>query len=212
MYRIIIADDHAVVCTGLELILKQTMDLRLADQVRNGDELLEKMRVNEYDIVILDISMPGKDALDVLKEIKNEKPGLPVVIFTMNPDVSFAGRMFSNGASAYINKETRPEQIVRILRKVAHGQIYKTNQQSEIIDDYNSRKKNGRQSECEQLTDREYQVLHLLVQGVKKSEIAQSLSVSKNTVGNHRNNIMKKLSVKSNSELIRYAIQKGIIN
>ncbi|HBH49539.1 MAG TPA: DNA-binding response regulator, partial [Bacteroidales bacterium] len=94
------ADDHAVVSTGLQLILNQTIDLRLVDKTKNGEDLLEKLHQNRYDLVLLDISMPGKDALDVLKEIKVTWPSLPVAIFTMNPDESFSSRMFLNGAAA----------------------------------------------------------------------------------------------------------------
>src|ERR1700733_11728106 len=104
--RIIIADDHAVVRTGLQLILDETEDMEIVEEARNGDELLEKLKDNNYDMVILDMSMPGKDALDVLKEIKSSKPELPVVIFSMNPDETNAVRMIQNGASAYINKQT----------------------------------------------------------------------------------------------------------
>lgn len=212
MYKIIMADDHAVVSTGLQLILNQTIDLRLVEQVKNGTDLLNKLQQEIYDIVILDISMPGKDALDVLKEIKNNWPHIPVAIFTMNPDESFSNRMFTNGAAAYINKETYPDQIIKILRMVARGEVYKTPAQKELLNEFMTNHANENKKEHELLTDREYQVLHLLALGVKKDDIANSLSVSKNTVSNHRNNILKKLSLSGNSELTRYAIQNGIIS
>ncbi len=212
MYRVIIADDHAVVCTGLKLILNQTIDLRLTEQARNGDELLEKLTASVYDLVILDISMTGKDALDTLKEIKSSYPSLPIVIFTMNPDESFAARMFTNGASAYVNKETQPEQIISIIRQVLRGGKYITPKQNALLENYTSHLNIFRHTAHNLLTDREYQVLHLLVQGIKKSDIASSLSVSKNTVSNHRNSIMKKLNIASNSELTRYAMQHGLIS
>ena len=104
--RIIIADDHAVVRTGLQLILDETTDMSICDEASNGDELIEKLRRNHYDLVLLDISMPGKDAMDVLKEIKTTWERTPVVIFSMNPDEIYAVRMIRNGASGYINKET----------------------------------------------------------------------------------------------------------
>lgn len=212
MYRVIIADDHAVVCTGLKLIFNQTIDLRLAEQARNGDELLCKLKASVYDLVILDISMPGKDALDTLKEIKSTYPSLPVVIFTMNPDELFAARMFTNGASAYVNKETQPEQIISIIRQILCGGKYITSKQNALLENYTGHLNTFRQTAHNLLTDREYQVLHLLVQGIKKSDIASSLSVSKNTISNHRNSIMKKLSISSNSELTRYAIQHGLLS
>jgi DNA-binding NarL/FixJ family response regulator len=111
--RIIIADDHAVVRTGLQLILDETSDLSIVDEARNGEELLDKLEINVYDLIILDVSMPGKDAMDVLIEIKTRWETLPVVIFSMNPDEVYAVRMITNGASAYINKETKPKLYVR---------------------------------------------------------------------------------------------------
>ncbi len=212
MYRIIMADDHAVVSTGLQLILSQTTDMRLVEHVKNGTDLLDKLKIDSYDLVILDISMPGKDALDVLKEIKSTWPDLQVVIFTMNPDESFSSRMLLNGASAYINKETMPDQIIKILRLAAQGNVYKSEKQEELLYEFTVNQKGVQDGNHELLTDREYQVLHLLAQGVRKDDIANSLNVSKNTVSNHRNNILKKLGLSGNSELTRYAIQHGIIN
>ncbi len=212
MYSIIMADDHAVVGTGLQLILSQTTDLRLVEHVKNGNELLDRLKEESFDLVILDISMPGKDALDVLKEIKSAWPAIPVVIFTMNPDESFSSRMLLSGASAYINKETLPDQIINVLRTVAQGKAYKTEKQEELLYEFNVNQKGASDRNHEVLTDREYQVLHLLAQGVRKDDIANSLNVSKNTVSNHRNNILKKLGLSGNSELTRYAIQHGIIN
>ena len=123
-YKIIIAGDHAVVRTGLQLILDDTDDLSIVDEARNGQELLDKLQINQYDLVILDIAMPGKDALDVLKEIKSTWTATPVVIFSMNSDNVFAVRMLSNGASAFINKETKPTQKIEILRVVVKGRKY----------------------------------------------------------------------------------------
>jgi len=209
--RIIIADDHAVVRTGLQLILDETDDLAITDEARNGEELLDKLRLNGYDLVILDISMPGKDGLDVLKEIKDTWPLLPVVIFSMNPDEIFAVRMISNGASAYVNKETKPRQIIEVLRTVANGHKYIFPRQAEILADrvFETDKKGSLIHDL--LTDREFQVFCMLASGLRKSEIALKLSISKNTISNHRNNILKKMNMSVNSELTRYAMQTGII-
>ncbi len=210
--RIIIADDHAVVRTGLQLMLDDTSDMRICDEASNGNELLEKLRHNSYDLVILDISMPGKDAMDVLKEIKTHWKRLPVVIFSMNPDEIYAIRMIRNGASAYINKETDSRQIIEILRTVLTGKKYFTQQQSDMLADIVSEPEKITTSTLhELLTDREFQIMFMLASGLKKSEIADRLSISKNTIGNHRNNILHKLNVSNNSELTRYAINQGII-
>ncbi len=208
---IIIADDHAVVRTGLQLIFDTTDDLSIVDEARNGQELLEKLKSNTYNLVILDISMPGKDALDVLKEIKITLPQLPVVIFSMNPDEVYALRMLSNGASAYINKETQPDKVIDILRFVLKGKKYISPQQAEIMADYISIPEKQVDITHESLTDREFQIFCLLASGVRKPEIAEKLEISIHTLSNHRNNILKKMNLATNSDLTRYALQAGFI-
>ena len=209
--RIIIADDRAVARTGLQLILDETYDLSIVDEARNGIELLDKIKKNNYNLVILDISMPGKDALDVLKEIKITFPLLPVVIFSMNSDEVYAFRMLKNGASAYINKETKPSHIIEILRIVLRGKKYISPHQAEIFaqDAVSFAKENTVTHEL--LTDREFQIFCLLANGISKTEIAEKLDISIHTLSNHRNNIMKKMKLTTNAELIRYAIQTRII-
>jgi DNA-binding NarL/FixJ family response regulator len=209
--RIIIADDHAVVRTGLQLILDETHDLSIIDEAQNGKELLEKLCINSYDMVILDISMPGMDSLDVLKAIKKDWTSLPIVIFSMNSNEIYEVRMLSNGASAFINKETRPAQIIEILRSVVKGKKYISPQQSEIMSDYISFQNKTIIAAHEVLTDREFQIFCLLASGIRKAEIASKFEISINTLSNHRNNIMKKMKMIANSELTRYALQEGII-
>jgi two-component system, NarL family, invasion response regulator UvrY len=208
---IIIADDHAVVRTGMQLILDETADLSIDDEAKNGQELLDKLQTHAYDLVILDISMPGKDAMDVLMEIKARWAHLPVVIFSMNPDEVFAIRMIRNGASAYINKETKPKQIIEILRTVLSGRKYFTALHSELLAEMVSDRDKLRTLPHQSLTDREFQVFAMLTSGTRKSDIAEKLAISKNTLSNHRNNIMKKMNISSNAELIRYAVQNRII-
>jgi DNA-binding NarL/FixJ family response regulator len=212
-YRIIIADDHAVVRTGLQLILDETDDLSIVDEARNGQELLEKLEDHSYDLVILDIAMPGKDALDVLKEINLRLSSLPVVIFSMNSNEAYALRMLSNGASAFINKETKPAQIIEILRIVLSGKKYISPQQAQVLAEYvsNPHQKDLSSAIHETLTDREFQIFCMLANGIRKAEIASKLEISINTLSNHRNNILKKMKISSNSEITRYAIQIGII-
>jgi len=210
-FRIIIADDHAVVRTGLQLILDETIDLSIVDEARDGQELLDKLQFNNYDLVILDIAMPGKDALDVLKEIKTKWSLIPVVIFSMNSSEMYAVRMLSNGASAFINKETKPTQIIEILRIVLSGKRYISPQQAEILVENASIREKPVNTSHEILTDREFQIFCLLANGIRKSEIAEKLEISINTLSNHRNNILKKMKMSLNSDLTRYAIHAGII-
>ena len=210
--RIIIADDHAVVRTGLQLILDETTDMSICDEAANGDELIEKLRHNRYDLVLLDISMPGKDAMDVLKEIKTTWERTPVVIFSMNPDEIYAVRMIRNGASAYINKETNPQRIIEILRIVLSGKKFFTQQQGAMLAEWVIEpEKNVGSLLHETLSDREFQIFFMMASGMKKSEIAEKLAISKHTIGNHRSNIMHKMNLTTNSDLTRYAIRNGII-
>jgi len=210
--RIIIADDHAVVRTGLQLILDETTDMSICDEAANGDELIEKLRRNRYDLVLLDISMPGKDAMDVLKEIKTTWERTPVVIFSMNPDEIYAVRMIRNGASAYINKETDPKRIIEILRIVLSGKKYFTQQQGSMLAEWVIEPEKSVDSLLhETLSDREFQIFFMMASGMKKSEIAGKLAISKHTIGNHRTNIMHKMNLTTNSDLTRYAIRNGII-
>ncbi|NJK85738.1 MAG: response regulator transcription factor [Bacteroidales bacterium] len=190
--RIIIADDHAVVRTGLQLILDETPDLCIADEARNGDELLVKLENEFFDLIILDLYMPGRDSLDVLKEIKQRWPSVPVIIFTMNPDDIYAIRMIRNGASAFINKETQPPQIIDIIRTVLSGRKYLSHRQSEMLTEMFSEPLQRLSPIHEQLTDREFQIFVLLTSGLKKNEISNRLSISKNTLNNHKTNILKK--------------------
>lgn len=209
--RIIIADDHAVVRTGLQLMLDETSDLLLCGEASTGQELLDKLSIEVFDMVVLDISMPGKDAMDVLKEIKDRWPQTAVAIFSMNPDEAHAVRMFRNGASAYINKQTQPKQIIEALRVVASGRKYFFPHQAELFSEMFTSSTSGNEDIHEALTDREFQVFLLLAHGKRKTEISNKLTISKNTVSNHRNNILRKMGFNTNAELTRYAIQKGFI-
>jgi DNA-binding NarL/FixJ family response regulator len=210
MKKIIIADDHAVVRTGMQLILEETQDLSIADECRDGDELLEKLRQGAYDIVLLDIHMPGKDSVEVLKEIRREYPELPVVIFTMNNEDSFMIKIFQNGASAFISKDLPPGSIIEIIRKVLKQKRYLTEKQSEIIARLTIDMENSRPG-TKDLSPREYQVLKEIALGKDYNEIAHNLGLSKNTIGNHRMKILKKLNLKNNSDLTRFAYKNGII-
>lgn len=210
--RIIIADDHAVVRTGLQLIIDETDDMEIVDEAKNGDELLEKLQKERFDLVILDMSMPGKEALDILKEIKFSWSSLPVAIFTMNPDSAYALRMLQNGASAYINKQTHPDELIEVFRKVLNGEKYIFPHQMELFTRHITNPESNEASPHTVLTDREVQIFVMLASGIRKSEIAEKLGISKNTISNHRNSIMKKMNMSLNSDLTRYAIQHKIIH
>lgn len=209
--RIIIADDHAVVRTGLQLILDETGDMEIVDEAKDGNELLSMLGKKSYDLVILDVSMPGRDTIDILKEIKERWKFLPVVIFSMNPDEIYAIRMIRNGAWAYINKETKPWNIIEVLRTVIGGKKYFFPHQADMLAEMALNPGKADVLPHNLLTDREAQIFSMLASGMRKSEIAEKMNISIHTLSNHRNNIIKKMNVSTNSELTRYAIRHGII-
>lgn len=209
--HIIIADDHAVVRTGLQLIFDETPDLEITDEAGTGDELLSKLENSRFDLVIMDMSMPGKDSLDTLSEIVQRWPDLPAIIFSMNSDEAFALRMIKNGASAYINKQTNSNHMIEIIRTVLSGKKYVSPYQSELLASQVFNPTIGSEDLHLLLSDREYQVFILLAGGTRNSEVAERLGISKNTVNNHRNSIMKKMNLSQNSDLTRHAIQHKII-
>lgn len=211
MKKAIIADDHAIVRSGLKLIFEERSKIEIVDECQNGNELLIKIREKEYDVVILDVMMPGKEALDVLKDIKLIKPSLPVVIFSMNPEKNLQLRMFRNGASAFINKEEDPAILIEAIRSVlSERKTYFTREQIQFFSTTLHEKEN-KETDHENLSDREFQVMCLLANGIKKTDIASKLNVSKNTINNHRQNILRKMKINNNAELTRYAIENNLI-
>ena len=209
MIQIVVADDHAVVRTGLQLIFSSAADLEIAGEASNAGELIQVLKKRMFDLVVLDMSMPGRDSMDALREIKTRWPDLPVVIFTMNPEDNYALRMLSAGASAYINKEQPPEVLIKAIRMAAAGKRFVTTDQAEMLmEQLLPDKKNNAVLE---LTDRELQVMRLIALGKNKNEIAESLQISKNTISNHRNNILKKLGLQNTADITRFAVSNRII-
>jgi DNA-binding NarL/FixJ family response regulator len=210
MIRIIIVDDHAVVRRGLKQILDETLDLVVADEASSGFELLEKVKKTKFDVVLLDISMPGIDGLDTLKELKIIKPELPVLIFTVYPEDQYAVRVLKAGASGYINKETEPDKLIDAIRKVARGGKYISPYLAELLA-FNLDMA-GKQPLHEKLSDREFQVMLMVAKGKKVKDIAEQLSLSINTINTYRNRILEKMDMKSNVEITHYAIKNQLID
>jgi two-component system, NarL family, invasion response regulator UvrY len=209
--RIIIADEQPIVRIGLKLLLEQTPDLCIWDQASNTVELFEKLEEQSFDLVILELFLPGKDTLDVLIKIKSHDRNLPVVIYTAYADGHLAIRLIKNGASAYINKKDHPDELIKVLRHVLSGKKHFTPEQKDLMTEKFAKSEEIGSNSDELLTDREFQVMFMLALGLNKSDIAEKLSVSKNTIGNHRYNILKKMHLSSNAELVRYAIHHGIV-
>ena len=209
MINIIIADDHAVVRKGLKQIFEETVDLVVTGEASSGNELLEKIRIEKYDVVILDISMPGKDGLDTLKELKNEFADLLVLIFTMYPEEQYALRVLKAGASGYINKESEPEELLSAIRKVTRGRKYISPTLAELL--ASNLDTDGKTPLHETLSDREYQVMCLISSGRTPTEIASELTLSVNTISTYRLRILEKMNMKNNAELTHYAVKNHLV-
>lgn len=209
MIKIIIADDHAVVRTGLKQIIESDPNLKVMGEASSGFELIEKIQEGNYDVVLLDISMPGKDGLETLKEIKKIKPKLPVLIFTVYPEDQYAVRLLKAGASGYLNKECEPEELIEAIHRVAMGRKYVSENLAELL----AQKLEDSSSVPlhELLSDREFQVLCLIASGKTIKEIAEELQLSSNTVSTYRIRILEKMKMKNNAELTHYAIKNGLV-
>jgi two-component system invasion response regulator UvrY len=209
MIRLLIADDHAVVRKGMKQILAETKDIIVADEASNGREALEKARKNNYDMALLDISMPGRDGLEVLKELKSLKPKLPVLMLSMYPEEQYAVRSLRSGAAGYLTKDSAPDELISAIRKVSSGGKYVSVSLAEKL-----ALKLGADLETplhETLSDREYQVMCMIASGKTVKEIGEQLSLSVKTVSTYRTRILDKMRLKGNAELTRYAIENKLV-
>jgi two-component system invasion response regulator UvrY len=209
MNKILIADDHTIVREGLKQILAETSDIVVSGEASTGQDTLRKVRSRHYDVVILDISLPGISGLDVLKQIKSLKPDLPVLILSMYPEEQYAVRTLRAGAAGYLTKESASFELIRAIREVAKGKKYITISLAEKI--ALSWETSGDRPLHEALSDREYQVLCLIASGKTVKEISRSLSLSVKTVSTHRSRLLKKMDLKNNAQLALYGIQHKLI-
>jgi len=210
MLRILVADDHEVVRKGLVNVLSETLKPIKIDEASNGQEAVSKASKTEYDLVVLDLKMPGKSGLDVLKEIKQHRPKLPVVILSMHPEEQFAIRSMRAGASGYLTKECAGDELVLAIRKALKGEKYISGSLAEILaDDLGG---DSEKSIHEILSDREYQVLLMIASGKPVGAIAKELCLSAKTISSYRTNILLKTRMKNNAEITHYAIQNKLVD
>lgn len=207
--KVLIADDHAIVRAGLKQMLAGNPDISIVDEVDNGYDAVDRVKQNDYTLVVLDIAMPGKSGLDALKEIKLERPSLPVLMLSMYPEDQYAIRVLRSGASGYLTKECVPDELATAVRVVAQGRKYISPSLAERLA-LNLDAEN-KQELHELLSDREYQVLCMLASGKSLSEIAENLSISVKTVSTYRGRILEKMQLKNNAEITSYAIQYRLI-
>jgi two-component system, NarL family, invasion response regulator UvrY len=210
MIKIIIADDHAIVRKGLRQILSETSDMFVAAEASSGEEALKRISERKYDMVLLDISLTGKSGLDILRQMKREKPKLPVVMLSVHTEEQYAIRAFKAGASGYLTKESAPEELISALRKISRGGKYVTSALAEKMAFAITAIKREKLPH-ERLSDREYEVMCMIASGKTINQIAKKLSLSGSAVSTYRARILEKMKMSSTSDIIRYVVRHGLL-
>lgn len=209
MLKILIADDHPIVRQGLKQILTEEPDVVVVGEAQNSQEVLELVQKQDWDIVILDITMPGRGGIDVLKELKHERPKLPVLMLSVHPEDQYAVRALKAHASGYMTKDSAPEELVKAIRKILRGGKYISSTLAEkLAFDLETETEKPLH---ETLSDREHQVLLMIASGKTVSEIAKELSLSVKTIDTYRARILEKMKMKTNAELTHYAIKNKLV-
>ena len=204
MLHIIIVDDHAIVRQGLKQILEESREMKVVAEFSNGGDAMRWIRSNDCDVVLLDISMPGRNGIDVLKQIHEEKTKLAVLVLSIYPEDQYAVRLIKAGASGYLTKEIAPEIVVEAVLRVASGKKYISATVAEML--ANELGTPDGKLPHETLSDREYQILLLLASARTVSEIANALALSVKTISTYRSRILEKMSLRNNAELMHYVI------
>lgn len=208
--RILVADDHAIFRRGLKETLRSEFPKASFGEAKTAEEAVEHIRQKDWDIVVLDISMPGRTGLEILREVKTLRPTMPILILSMYPEEQFARRALRAGASGYLTKESVPEELTEAVRKVLRGGRYvSVNLAERLASDLGRR---GDAPLHERLSDREFQVLRMIASGMTVKAIAEKLEVSVKTVSTYRARVLLKTGLRSTADLVRYAVQSGLVN
>lgn len=209
MIRILIVDDHAIVRRGIREVAGEIQEVSLIDEAESGREALKKISLSSYDLVLLDIAMPGDNGLEILRQIKRMEPKTSVIILSMYSDESYVFRAFKAGADGYVPKDNTPDDLVDAITQVMKGESYISPSLQEGISDASKIQSNERIHEA--LTGREFQVMTMIASGKSVTEIAKELYISVKTISSHRANILKKMKMKNSSEMTRYVINEGLV-
>jgi two-component system, NarL family, invasion response regulator UvrY len=209
MIQVAIVDDHQIVRTGFRELLSEDSSISIGFEAANGDEALEKLRTSSCDVLLLDISLPGKSGVDVLRTVRQRYPEMKVLILSGFPEESYALAMIKNGASGYLCKDCERDELLRAIRMVATGRRYVSGRTAELLADEMSGERSGVLHEA--LSDRELQVFLRLARGESVSDIAEHLHLSVKTISTYRSRVTEKLNVSSNAELATYALRHGLI-
>jgi two-component system invasion response regulator UvrY len=210
MIKVLLADDHSIVRAGLRRIVEESKDIEVVGEAANGREAIRQTHKKSPDVAVIDISMPGMDGLEVIGQLRSLYPKLPIIILTMHEEEQYVVRAIEAGAMGYITKRSAPEQLVKAIRKVHAGFRYLTEEAAELLALRVARGAKGRSS-LDALSMRELQVLRRLALGHTNREIAESYCISIKTVDTYRSRLLKKLNLRNNAELSRFAIQNRLI-
>jgi len=210
MIRIVVADDHTIVREGLKQLLSAAGDLTVVGEAQNGHETLERVRGLEFDLLLLDMSMPGKSGIELIRQVRAEKPRLRILVLSMHEEHQYAVRAIRAGAAGYLTKESASRQLVEAIRKVASGGAF-------ISAEIAQQLALGAMPDAKgplhaALSDREFQVFKLIADGKSVSDIAERLNLSVKTVSTHKSNILQKMNMTTTAELIRYAINQRLVD
>jgi DNA-binding NarL/FixJ family response regulator len=210
MIRVLLADDHAIVRAGLKEILTATGDIAVAAEAASGNEALAQVRAAEFDVAVLDMSMPGRSGIELIKQVKSEKPKLRILVLTMHSEDQYAVRALRAGASGYLTKDSAIDQLVAAIRRVAGGGAYVSAETAERV----ARDAVPRTDAAPhtRLSDREFQVFRMIAEGRSVGAIARELSLSVKTVSTHKTHIMEKMGLANQAELIRYALEHKLLD
>jgi two-component system, NarL family, invasion response regulator UvrY len=210
MTRILIADDHAIVRAGLKQIIAEAEDLTVAGEATNGQDVLDLIEKEPFDVIVLDLSMPGRGGMDTLKQLKALHASVPVLVLSMHSEQGYAMRALKSGAAGYLTKESAPDELVNALRRVASGRKYITESLAEEMARSLERPQDD-DVPHKNLSDREFQVMCLIASGLTVSEIAIQLTLSVKTVSTYRERILEKMQMKTNSELTHYVLTNHLL-
>jgi two-component system invasion response regulator UvrY len=207
--RVLIADDHTLFREGLKKIIAGTSDIAVAGEASSGNDVLARLKETSFDVLVLDISMPGKDGLEVLKEVRARYRRLPVLMLSMFSEEQYATRVLKAGASGYLTKESAPDVLITAVRKAARGERYVSPTLAEKL--ASGLTEDLRKQPHERLSDREYQIMRLIASGKRMKEIAHLLSLGPTTISTYRARILEKMGMASNAELTLYASQNNLL-
>jgi DNA-binding NarL/FixJ family response regulator len=208
--KVLVADDHAIVRRGLRQILAETADILVGGEAATAADVRQLVREQRFSVVVLDISLPGASGLELLADLRKERPELPVLVLTVHSEDQYAVRAIKSGAAGFLTKESAPERLIEAVRKVAAGGRYVSEAVAERLASALANDRKG--APHERLSDREFEILKMLASGRTVSEVAHDLSLSVKTVSTHRTRILKKMDMRTNAELTSYAVRRRLVD